>query len=153
METTRFAFCILLVSLVGLTSGLPGTGTACDSHPCMNGGTCSPNGPDPSYGYECYCPEHVIGLNCQDVQHQCDGNPCMNGGTCDATGVTEPYVCRCPPNIEGDRCQYAFCLDDPCLNGGTCYNSAQGFWCMCPFLYQGEHCEQHCDPITGECTA
>ncbi|XP_038064869.1 delta-like protein D [Patiria miniata] len=160
METTRFAFCMLLVSLVGLTNGLKETlqhlslrmfvtpvnctgnglisgNGLCDSRPCMNGGECV----DMGSNYLCYCPEYVYGNNCENVQHQCDGT-CKNGGTCSATGMTD-YICQCPPNVGGDQCQYAPCLDNPCLNGGTCYAvDQQDYYCSCPAYYGGRNCEE-----------
>lgn len=84
---------------------LPTTSTyyqsACNSNPCLYGGTCIQN---PAYlnGYQCQCLVGFIGTNCEQRQmiNLCNSNSCYNGGTCQ-TQSQQPgqftVVCFCPP--------------------------------------------------------
>ncbi|XP_071532640.1 uncharacterized protein eys [Panulirus ornatus] len=57
----------------------------------------------------------------------CDGTACghqvcLHGGTCTPAGDT--FVCACPQEYTGVRCQLSrACLDHSCVNGGTCVPS------------------------------
>ncbi|XP_070578366.1 neurogenic locus notch homolog protein 1-like isoform X4 [Ptychodera flava] len=120
---------------------------ACQSRPCMNGGTCIAS----QYGgtYTCQCPNSYHGDNCQNFigHYDCDdNNPCMNGGTCmrSATGMT---FCMCSPGFTGNRCDIGQgnpCYPSPCRNGGSCQTSTvagQTFHCTCPDGFTGQYCE------------
>lgn len=39
-------------------------------------------------------------------ENECSSNPCQNGGVC--VDMANRFICRCPSNYGGDRCQY-FC--------------------------------------------
>ncbi|XP_045606692.2 protein eyes shut homolog [Procambarus clarkii] len=52
----------------------------------------------------------------------CGSQVCLNGGTC--TPVGDTFVCTCPQEYTGARCQLArACLDHLCVNGGRCVPS------------------------------
>ncbi|XP_048589925.1 neurogenic locus notch homolog protein 1-like isoform X3 [Nematostella vectensis] len=135
---------------------------ACQSSPCLNGGTCSVD-PVKESEYTCICPNGFSGQTCQDTasskneyykevflsspgSQPCDPNPCLYGGRCIPAGYR--YVCICPDDRNGrhcevllsricDRCsRHALCVDDKCV-------------CRPGFSGNGFHCRRkkvHCHP-------
>ncbi|GAA6084499.1 protein delta homolog 1 [Tachysurus ichikawai] len=72
---------------------------ACESNPCLNGGTCTDRGLD----YTCVCPPAFSGPICNISLASCSDSTCSNGGTC----ITEPgrkARCICPPGLTGPLC-------------------------------------------------
>ena len=68
-----------------------------DAGPCLNGGTCSFNGPD----FTCLCQAGYSGDECEITP--CSSSPCLNGGSCIADGPS--YSCTCSIGFSGDNCQ------------------------------------------------
>lgn len=45
----------------------------------------------------------------------------------------DDFVCNCPPNTAGQRCQEVkWCELSPCPDAATCQLRPQGFECECP---------------------
>ncbi|XP_071959401.1 cysteine-rich venom protein latisemin-like [Antedon mediterranea] len=76
---------------------------ACDSGPCLNGGTCTHDGS----GYTCTCLDTYTGTTCQ-TQNPCGSAPCLNGGTCTNDG--SGYTCTCLDTYTGTTCQSDKCF-------------------------------------------
>ncbi len=45
----------------------------------------------------------IFNLSCVPIPNPCSPNPCENGGTCSVDG--ENFVCTCPPEWTGERCE------------------------------------------------
>lgn len=41
----------------------------------------------------------------------------------------------------GKTCEINECSLNPCQNGGTCYGVLNGYVCVCPKEYFGDHCQ------------
>lgn len=55
------------------------TSSACESGPCLHGGTCQPQ----QDGYLCVCPAGASGEQCEeDITNECQSSPCTNNGQC-----------------------------------------------------------------------
>ena len=91
-----------------------------DGHRCFNGSLCTEN-PYDEGSYYCDCDESflndaVSGLSCEHVATDyCTFNNeismtsfCTNNGTCQAqVGVEDAHLgCNCPPDYEGEHCQF-----------------------------------------------
>ncbi len=62
----------------------------CGEFPCLNGGSCTPNG---TVNYTCTCPPGVEGDNCEeDTYDGCRSNPCQNDGNCTVRIVTHTHT-------------------------------------------------------------
>lgn len=80
----------------------------CNPWPCLNGGTCLPNGSQNTYS--CICPTGYFGTNCEstmpvtDPPGTCDGQQivCENGGRCYTNG--NEYMCECVGYWDGPYC-------------------------------------------------
>jgi hypothetical protein len=132
---------------------------ACQSNPCMNGGTCRPaNG----NGYQCICPSGFTGPRCENREHRsrlfksrtsvcfgsivgdaCMPNPCLNNGICTSSDFGG-FTCQCPPGFSGQRCEDRDpCASQPCQNGAPCVSSGGGsYTCQCPTGFNGQNCEE-----------
>lgn len=111
----------------------------CNPNPCESTATCA-NGIG---SYKCVCAAGYTGVNCENaLSSPCTAAPCLNGGTCASTNNVN-YVCTCPTDYIGSRCQNKDpCLTAACLNGATCEALFEGadFLCNCPPYYQGQFC-------------
>lgn len=113
---------------------------SCKSQPCLNNGTCHPNGSS----YRCECMGEANGSRCEDVTGPCEDRPCLNGGLCvsEAEGRAQA-VCVCPKGFSGDWCELetTACSPSPCRNGGTCLVREGGHVCNCPPHHTGHACD------------
>ncbi|XP_031565640.1 fibropellin-1-like [Actinia tenebrosa] len=131
----------------------------CFEKPCLNNGTCVPEGDK----YRCICTENCKGNICQTCDF-CPPDYCFNGGTCYSVGH-KPY-CRCRNEFLPPRCLFKkpvqkvyHCHPNPCHNGGKCIERVNGFDCQCVPPFDGPHCEHDkcmdCDVhalcIHGQC--
>lgn len=134
----------------------------CDSHPCLNGGTCL----DQVNGYSCICKLGFTGARCQNNIDPCQVNPATNTTICGSFGTCFPqytsttnnnnnnassnYFCQCIAGYQGRNCEstVSLCLMySPCLNSATCLDiSPNNFTCMCPPSYTGAYCEKLINP-------
>jgi cubilin len=86
--------CLLLAASLDIAYG-----QACNSNPCLNGGTCN----DYVTSYTCTCATSYLGPNCQLDTDQCGHlTPCRNGATC--TNVRYSYICICVSGTTGTNC-------------------------------------------------
>ena len=84
--------------------------------------------------------------HCNEFTDYCSHfHPCLNDGTCvDDNHYPLWFLCICPDQISGDRCQNDDrpCQPNPCWNGGTCNGTSKtDYNCSCPKHWTGSHCE------------
>lgn len=150
----------------------------CSPNPCQNSGVCSISGNT----FSCDCrdrrfggsrcdtdicqlnpctsgtcvPDSTRGATC--VQGGCSNNPCLNGGKCLTTNFAgAEFVCDCPGDWEGSRCERRVsytgrCTADLCRNNGRCSNLASGdYRCYCQVGYYGTNCGSTFAPGGSTC--
>ncbi|XP_065063135.1 neurogenic locus notch homolog protein 1-like isoform X2 [Rhopilema esculentum] len=140
-----------------------GSGSPCQSNPCVNNGVCMDDG---SGGYTCQCPAGFLGKNCQ-IKDPCNPNPCNNNGKCKSDPKTGKFLkCECPPKFPvlpycdpKEAPAKGVCEPNPCKNGGRCVKSGQSYDCICLIRYTGPTCNvdkcANCDTnaacVNGRC--
>ena len=75
----------------------------------------------------------------------------MNNGVCISLLPIYNFICRCPANFTGLRCENLIgaCSTSLCQNGGTCVvNGLNAALCICPPTWTGTLCTQRIDPCT-----
>ena len=99
----------------------------CQSHPCMNGGTCV----DFPGGYRCDCVPGYTDKHCQTDIDECASQPCRNGATCH--DLVNKYQCTCVHGYDGINCENNIddCSPNPCKSGGQCVDQVNAFKCNC----------------------
>jgi hypothetical protein len=109
---------------------------ACESAPCLNGGTCR----EDLGSFTCDCLPGFSGRYCEINLDDCSPNPCQNGGVC-FDGVAD-YTCDCPPAFSGRHCEINLddCSPNPCQNGGVCFDGDATYVCACPPGFTGDTC-------------
>ncbi|XP_065833094.1 protein jagged-1-like [Oscarella lobularis] len=115
-------------------------GSACNSRPCENGGTCSVI----SNGFSCDCPSGFTGSTCTVDMNLCQSNPCMHGATCQ--NLPNGFECKCRPGYTGHFCSTEIneCLSNPCVYG-ICSDLVNAFSCRCHYGYTGRRCDADSD--------
>ncbi|UJR07284.1 hypothetical protein I4U23_011572 [Adineta vaga] len=112
--------------------------TICDLwQPCLNNGTC--NSTNNNKDYNCTCPLHFNGTQCEIDNRPCKENTCLNNGVCNQTSN-----CNCTLGWEGTRCERKinYCVDVTCHNNGICVSLLGNFSCKClGDSYSGRYCE------------
>uniref|UniRef100_A0AC35FA40 EGF-like domain-containing protein n=1 Tax=Panagrolaimus sp. PS1159 TaxID=55785 RepID=A0AC35FA40_9BILA len=117
----------------------------CQQNPCQNGGTCI----DLVSKYQCLCPSHFGGKNCDERIDECElyGKThlgCQNNATCSNNGILPGFICHCQKGFHGRRCQtkstscdYSL---DLCGEHGHCMpgSSSDSYKCLCEFGYQSD---------------
>jgi len=104
---------------------------------CAGNGTC-----DPVVGGACSCVIGWTGDFCT-VPQPCTAELCQHDGVC----VPGDNACVCTPGYGGVFCQDqlgCFNETDPqavCIHG-TCVIGGEGVYCVCPFGYQGDQCQE-----------
>ena len=113
---------------------------ACESNPCLNGGTCLNSGS--GEGFSCVCRDGYEGDRCQHDVDDCSPPPCLNGGRC-VDGVNW-FRCECARGFTGPDCRINIneCASNPCAFGATCEDGYGQFRCVCPPGRKGLRCEQ-----------
>ncbi|KAI3382076.1 hypothetical protein SNEBB_000637 [Seison nebaliae] len=112
----------------------------CHSSPCKNNGNCIVlrNEKD----YECICPYHWIGKNCDERLKPCT-NLCKNDGKC-IFNIDGSSHCQCTATFTGVYCELVIdrCQIDTCHNGGTCsMNDEHEPECVCTDCWEGLNCQ------------
>ncbi|XP_063881494.1 prolow-density lipoprotein receptor-related protein 1-like isoform X4 [Scylla paramamosain] len=125
-------------------------GKNCEHYVCDNycyKGSCQPtkNGPT------CTCEEGYAGRRCMEPipTGPCSPSPCQNSGTCMV--VQGKWVCSCPSEFMGDKCQYRTkanenpCTTLTCLHGGICQSPVpqmefSAAVCKCQGGWAGDNC-------------
>jgi len=125
--------------------------------PCLNGGTCQseiPNYDDPSFSpkesssinYECLCPKHFYGANCEESYYQM--GYCINDGILveRLDPITQQTIeeCLCPTGYNGTHCEINIddCIHIDCSQHGLCIDGISNYTCSCYEGFYGAHCEQ-----------
>ncbi|KAK3592156.1 hypothetical protein CHS0354_019447 [Potamilus streckersoni] len=111
--------------------------------PCMNNGTCTPEG-------TCLCLSSWTGRRCQ---YPCslDACPspkdvCIIDGTCNINGTAfchNSTFCICFLGWNGSMCNISVCDNYYCYNGGKCQNNSGIAVCECVKGVTGHHCEHN----------
>merc|ERR1712080_70133 len=103
-------------------------GTTCSEKSCAEG--CDSDGGKCNEG-ECFCPQGLIGLECETTQEVCP-NGCSGNGVCD--DLTK--LCHCKEGFGGHGCALRTCIKGCNEPHGQCYNGT----CYCQPEYSGETC-------------
>ncbi|CAJ0569216.1 unnamed protein product, partial [Mesorhabditis spiculigera] len=112
-----------------------GEGSACDTYPCWNEGTCLP-GNESRSEYTCQCAPFYSGDHCQiRLLDQCVTHGCKPGMTCRINGID----LHCPLDLFNDF--LSNCLTTQCLNGGSCLDHGSGYRCTCVAPFHGPFCQ------------
>lgn len=98
---------------------------------------------------DCACSPGFRGSEC-DRPIPCHSNPCVNGGTCAETDDQRAYVCSCPEEYIGSRCEddfnecFASNFADYCSPFGTenCRNKFGSHVCECRDGFSGRRCDR-----------
>uniref|UniRef100_A0A915DCG2 Cubilin n=1 Tax=Ditylenchus dipsaci TaxID=166011 RepID=A0A915DCG2_9BILA len=126
--------------------------------PCKNGATCV----DLFSKYQCLCPDHYEGTNCDQRLDECEmykGTPagCQNNATCTNSPTTAGFTCHCPKGFHGHLCQQQksscdYSLD-LCGEHGHCIPTETSYKCLCEwgFKVSGDPDNPVCTDI-DECT-
>lgn len=66
----------------------------------------------------------------------CEGSPCQNNGTCINDPELLTFICECPDEYVGDRCQhinacFLIAEENHCGEFGVCENDGGGIRCVC----------------------
>ncbi|XP_044765426.1 agrin-like isoform X2 [Coccinella septempunctata] len=72
----------------------------CNANPCLNG-TCVDL---ENNLFSCKCNDGFTGRVCNKFLNTCFSNPCFEGATCSEIGQDD-YICKCPPERAGHRCE------------------------------------------------
>ncbi|CAH1783119.1 unnamed protein product [Owenia fusiformis] len=142
----------------GFTKAIDGSCTPndiCKTRPCLNGGTCIPDGSEA--GFACRCPTNNPGKRCEGTNGGwCPGLQAVFCDPC-AESSTNLFVrtCLCKrPVSPGLPCSGDFvyeepctgicrpCFPNPCENGGTCIENGKLFQCRCPSGFSGPRCRR-----------
>ncbi|KAI1730178.1 EGF-like domain-containing protein [Ditylenchus destructor] len=128
--------------------------------PCKNGATCI----DLFGKYQCICPNHYEGENCDKRIDECElykgtHAGCQNNATCTNNVNVTGFTCQCPTGFHGHLCQQqkSSCEYelDLCGEHGHCIPSEQpsGYKCICEwgFKQSGDPNNPTCIDI-NECT-
>uniref|UniRef100_A0A914VNA0 Uncharacterized protein n=1 Tax=Plectus sambesii TaxID=2011161 RepID=A0A914VNA0_9BILA len=118
--------------------------TACFSSPCLNGGSCIPEGNN----YSCNCPYNTSGSNCETVI-ECRDNSCGQNATCFV--ANHQINCVCKLGYFGDDPYHAGCplkVVQSCFWGDphfiTFDQLSYGYQGTCPFIVS-----EPCSSIPG----
>lgn len=104
----------------------------CLNQPCLNGGTCF----DLVAKYQCLCPNHFEGKNCENRIDECAllekiGIGCQNNGTCFNKGRIPGIFCHCKDGFHGKRCETkqnsCDSAVDLCGEHGHCISKSDGY--------------------------
>jgi hypothetical protein len=89
----------------------------------------------------------VLFIYCADA---CMSNPCPSYMQCLSKNASADYTCRCPPGLNGTKCDVIIdlCASNPCGSGGACHNVIGRYECVCNAGRYGMNCE-NAVPVQG----
>jgi len=123
---------------------------ACQSEPCLNGGSCILAELD-YLGYRCVCPNGFTGRLCENINEcQSPQQPCQNGAICEDR--LDGYQCYCARGFTGINCTINIdeCATNPCQNNGTCTDLIADYACNCTAGFTGDNCDINIDDCVSD---
>ncbi|XP_033103949.1 neurogenic locus Notch protein-like [Anneissia japonica] len=148
---------ILLVFILFLS--FSNAQTACNSLPCLHGGTCFNS--ETGNKFLCLCTKGYAGIQCEiSLPGTCAPDYRCIKGNCktDINGI--PH-CNCSIGYKGENCDESMTTTvtaceafTPCQNDGTCFtlsSDISSYFCACPLEYTGKHCDMKITSLADPC--
>ena len=73
------------------------------------------------------------------ANNQCASSPCLNNSTC--LNTVTGYICSCPTEWKGIRCQLSTAECKYCVNARSCTHRNNNYVCECMEGWSGHNCD------------